>query len=150
MYTKTITYTDYNGNERTEKFLFNLSKAEILEMELSTTGGFTDKLQRIIDAQDVPTMTSIFKELILKSYGEKSDDGRRFIKSPEISKGFSETEAYSNFYMELVTNTQAAIDFINGVVPADVAAEAKKEAEKQKAIEESGFKVIDHVDVPTE
>ena len=147
MYTKTITYTDYNGNERTEKFLFNLSKAEILEMELSTTGGFTEKLQKIIDAQDVPTMTSVFKELLLKSYGEKSDDGRRFIKSAELSKAFSETEAYSNFYMELVTNTDSAIEFINGVVPAEVAAEEKKEADKQKAIEQSGLKVVDHIEV---
>lgn len=147
MYTKTITYTDYNGNERTEKFLFNFSKAEILEMELSTTGGFTEKLQKIIDAQDIPTMTSVFKELLLKSYGEKSDDGRRFIKSAELSKAFSETEAYSNFYMELVENTDSAIEFINGVVPADVAAEAKKEADKQKAIEQSGLKVVDHIEV---
>lgn len=147
MYTKTITYTDYNGNERTEKFLFNLSKAEILEMELSTTGGFTEKLQKIIDAQDIPTMTSVFKELLLKSYGEKSDDGRRFIKSAELSKAFSETEAYSNFYMELVTNTDSAIELINGVVPAEVAAEAKKEADKQRAIEQSGLKVVDHIEV---
>lgn len=117
MLKKTITYTDYNGVERTEDFWFNLSKAELMEMELSTAGGIADMIQRIVKAQDQPTIVKIFKELILKAYGEKSADGRRFVKSKEISEAFSQTEAYSMLFMELATSDTAASDFVNGIVP---------------------------------
>lgn len=123
MLKKTITYTDYNGNERTEDFYFNLSKAEVTEMELSTAGGFTDQIQRIINAQDVPAIIKVFKELVLKSYGEKSADGKRFIKSKELSEAFSQTEAYSNLFMELATDADEAGKFINGIVPGDLSQE---------------------------
>ena len=128
MLKKTITYTDYNGQERTEDFYFNLSKAEIMEMELSTVGGFGEMLQRIIAAQDGPTIVKIFKELVLKAYGEKTPDGKRFVKSDELRESFSQTEAYSNLFMELATDSKAASDFVNGVIPADLAAEAQKQA----------------------
>ena len=93
MLKKTITYKDYNGVERTEDFYFNLSKAEAMEMELSITGGLTEMIRKIVAAQDTPTIIATFKQIILKAYGEKSPDGRRFIKSEELSKAFSETEA---------------------------------------------------------
>lgn len=128
MLKKTITYTDYNGQERTEDFYFNLSKAEIMEMELSTVGGFGEMLQRIIAAQDGPTIVKIFKELVLKAYGEKTPDGKRFVKSDELREAFAQTEAYSNLFMELATDSKAASDFVNGVIPADLAAEAQKQA----------------------
>lgn len=128
MLKKTITYTDYNGQERTEDFYFNLSKAEIMEMELSTVGGFGEMLQRIIAAQDSPTIVKIFKELVLKAYGEKTPDGKRFVKSDELRESFSQTEAYSNLFMELATDSKAASDFVNGVIPSDLAAEAQKQA----------------------
>lgn len=130
MLKKTITYEDYNGVERTEDFYFNLNKAELIEMELGTTGGFSEMLQKIIKAQDTPTIIKVFKDLILKSYGEKSDDGKRFIKSKEISDAFSQTEAYASLFMELSTNDEAASAFINGVVPAKLAEEAAKEVAK--------------------
>ena len=117
MIKKTITYTDYNGVERTESFYFNLSKAEIMEMEMGTAGGLAEMIQRIVDAQDAPAIIKIFKELVLKAYGEKSADGKRFIKSEEISTAFSQTEAYSQLFMELATDADAAAAFINGVVP---------------------------------
>lgn len=117
MLKKTITYTDYNGTSRTEDFYFNLSKAETLEMELGVNGGLTNYLQKILAAQDAPTIIKIFKELVLKAYGEKSADGRRFIKSDEMAKAFSETEAYSQLYMELAFNDASAAEFINGIVP---------------------------------
>lgn len=126
MLKKTITYTDYNGSELTEDFWFNLSKAEILEMEMTTPGGFSEMIQRIIAAQNAPELIKIFKELILKSYGEKSPDGKRFIKSPEISEAFSQTEAFSNLFMELATDAEAAAAFVNGIIPSDVAKSAKK------------------------
>lgn len=127
MLKKSIKYTDYNGVEREETKYFNLSKAEIMEMELSTVGGFAEMVEKIVAAQDTPSIVRIFKDLILKAYGEKSPDGKRFIKSEELSTEFSQTEAYSVLFMELATDAEAAAAFINGIVPADVSAEAKKQ-----------------------
>ena len=120
MLKKTITYTDYNGIERKEDFYFNLTKAEIMEMEMSTAGGFAEMINKVVAAQDVPSIIKIFKELILKAYGEKSPDGRRFNKSEELSNAFKETEAYSILFMELATDADAAAKFVNGITPADV------------------------------
>lgn len=124
MLKKTITYTDYNGNDRTEDHYFNLSKAEIMEMELSTTGGLAEMIKRIVAAQDQPAIIKIFKDLILKAYGEKSADGKRFIKSDELAIAFSQTEAYSQLFMELATDADAAAKFVNGIIPADAAKQA--------------------------
>lgn len=126
MLKKTITYTDYNGVERKEDFYFNFNKAELMDMQLTTVGSFSNMVKKIIDTKDLPALIKLFKELVLKSYGVKSDDGKRFMKSEEISRSFKETEAYSILYMELVTDDKAAADFINGIVPADVAKEASK------------------------
>ena len=120
MLKKTITYTDYNGIKRTEDFWFNLNTAEIAEMELGTSGGFTEFINKIINTNDVPAIIKEFKEVILKAYGEKSSDGRRFIKSKEMSVEFSQTEAYSNLFMELATNAVAASAFINGIMSVDI------------------------------
>lgn len=121
MLKKTITYTDYNDVERTEDFYFNLNKAEVIEMEMGTTGGLAEKIKRIVAAQDQPTIMKLFKEIILKAYGEKSDDGKRFKKSEEISEAFAQTEAYSILYTELATNADEAAKFINGILPANAA-----------------------------
>ena len=118
MLKKTITYKDYNGVERTEDFMFNLTKAEILEMQLTKDGGMDAAIKKIVDAKDAPEIMKVFKDLILKSYGIVSDDGRRFIKSKEISDSFSQTEAFSMLFMELATDTDAASAFVNGIVPA--------------------------------
>lgn len=117
MLKKTIAYTDYNGNERKEDFYFNLNKAECMEMETGVTGGLTQMLQKIIATEDVPAIMDQFKKIILKAYGEVSPDGRRFIKSDELSTAFSQTEAYVNLYMELSTNANSASEFINGIIP---------------------------------
>ena len=127
MIVKTITYTDYNGSERTEKFMFNLTKAEIMEMEMTTTGGMAETIQKIVDAKDTPAIIKIFKYLILKAYGEKSPDGKRFVKSEEISTAFAQTEAYSQLFMELATDADAAAKFINGIIPADIASQIDKD-----------------------
>lgn len=121
MIKKSITYTDYNGNERTEDYYFNLSKAEVMEMEMSTTGGLAEMIQRVVAAQDQPSIIKIFKDLILRAYGVKSPDGKRFIKSEDLSIEFSQTEAYSQLFMELATNADEASKFVNGIVPADMA-----------------------------
>lgn len=121
MLKKTITYTDYNGLERTEDFYFNISKAEAMEMELTTEGGYAEMIKRVIDAKDSTTIVNVFKEFVLKAYGEKSPDGKYFMKVDENGKPlatkFAQTEAYSNFYMELATNAGAAADFVNAVLP---------------------------------
>ncbi len=114
---ETITYVDYNGTERTEDFYFNLTKAEIMEMEMGTTGGLAEMINRIVAAQDAPAIMRIFKDLVLKAYGEKSADGKRFIKSEELSTAFSQTEAYSQLFMKLATDSEAAAKFVNGIVP---------------------------------
>lgn len=124
MLKKTITFTDYNGNERTEDFYFNLSKAEIMEMELSIVGGLAEAIQRVVKSQDGPSIIKFFKDIVLKAYGEKSPDGRRFMKEDEngvkLYKNFEQTEAYAILFTELATNAEAAAAFINGIVPADM------------------------------
>lgn len=122
MLKKTITYTDYNGVERTEDKYFNLSQAEVMEMEMSTAGGLVEMINGIVNAKDAPSIIKIFKELILKSYGEKSPDGKRFMKSEEISTAFAQTEAYSQLFMELAMDADAAAEFVNGIMPADKSA----------------------------
>ena len=117
MLRKVIKYTDYNGVEREEPFYFNLTKAEITEMELTQDGGFVEYIKRIVAAKEQKAIVETFKKLILKSYGVKSDDGKRFIKSDELAQAFSQTEAYSELFMELATNTEESSKFINGIVP---------------------------------
>ena len=119
MIKKTITYTDYNGNQRTESFWFNLTKAEVTRMELSVQGGMAEMIDRIIDAQDAPSLISTFETMIQKSYGVKTPDGRGFVKKPEDLEAFMATEAYSELFMELVTNATAAAEFVNGIMPND-------------------------------
>ena len=126
MLKKTITYTDFNGVERTEDFFFNLTKAEIIEMELGTTGGLAERIQKTVDAKDQVAIFKLFKDLVLKAYGEKSEDGRRFNKSAEVKAGFEQTEAYSVIFSELATDADKAAEFVNGIIPSDLAEEAKK------------------------
>ena len=132
MLTKTVKYTDYNGNERTEKLNFHLTKAEIAEMELSMPGGMSATIQRIIEAQDTKQLIDIFKDLLLRSYGVKSPDGRRFIKNDELREEFSQTEGYSELFMELATDAKAASDFVNGIIPTDMQEQLKNMPEDMK------------------
>lgn len=117
MLKKSMTYMDYNGTERKEDFFFNLTKAEVTEMELSVDGGLVQFIEKIVDTQDGPKLIKMFKDLILKSYGEKSPDGRRFIKTAEVRDAFAQTEAYSDLFMELATSAEQATIFVNGIIP---------------------------------
>lgn len=130
MLKKTIVYEDYNGIERKEDFYFNLSKADIMKMELSIDGGMSEMLKKIVNKKDGPTIMKTFEDIILSAYGEKSADGRQFIKDEALSKAFSQTEAYSILFMELLTDDKAASDFVNGIMPSD-AKDAIAQAKKQ-------------------
>lgn len=120
MVKKTITYVDYNGVERTEDFYFNFNKAELLEMEVSAIGGMSERIQRIIDSKDNHILIKEFKDIVLKAYGVKSEDGRRLIKTPELTEAFTQTEAYSIIFMELATDSDAAVEFMKGIIPQDI------------------------------
>ena len=118
MLQKTITYTDFNGNERTEDFFFNFTDAELTQYNFSFKGGIEKKLEDIIASENMQEILEIFKDLILLSYGIKSEDGKRFIKNDQLREEFSQTAAFSELYMELLDDTKAA-EFINGIVPSD-------------------------------
>ena len=122
MLKKTIKYTDYDGNEREEDFYFNLNKAEVTEMELSKEGGMSEYIKKISAAQNAPELIKLFKEIIMKSYGEKSLDGKRFIKNKELTEAFIQTEAYSELFVELASNADEAVKFINGIMPKNMTA----------------------------
>lgn len=128
MHKEVIKYTDYDGNERSETFYFNLSKAEITEMELSVTGGLSESLKSIVEKKDVPNTIAVIKDLILKSYGVKSPDGKRFMKSKELSEEFSQTEAYSELFMKMLGDSEYAAAFMNSIIPADLAKAAQEYA----------------------
>lgn len=132
MLVKRISYTDYNGNLRSEDFYFNLNKGEIFNLQFGTEGGLDKAIEKIIQTEDTPKIVKIFQDIILNAYGVKSDDGRRFIKSEELSTEFKQTEAYSELLMELVSDEKKAADFINALMPKDLAEEAKKQ---QKLLE---------------
>lgn len=120
MYKFTDTYTDYNGVERKEDFYFNLTKAELADLQNSKVGGFAEMLQKIFDSKDTVTYLKVFKDLIRRSYGVKSDDGRRFIKNDEVWNDFAQTEAYSDLYMMLCSDDEKAADFVNKIIPQDI------------------------------
>lgn len=117
MIKKTITYVDYDNNKRTEDFYFNLTRAEVAEMEVSAEGGLVKTLEKIVAAKDGKRIVEIFKDLVLRAYGEKSLDGKRFVKNQELRDAFSQTEAYSELFMELAENADAAAAFVNGIIP---------------------------------
>ena len=130
MLKRTFKFVDYNGNPRTEDHYFNLTQAEVTELELSVDGGLTAMINRVVQAQNGRQIIDTMKDIILKSYGVKSPDGRRFIKNQEVRDAFVQTEAYSQLFMELATNAKAASDFVAGIIPAkeDVASDAETPA----------------------
>ena len=136
MYAKTIKYTDYSGNEREETFYFNLSKAELIDLEWRTPGGLEGYMKHIMSLKDGQALADTFKMLIEKSYGVKSLDGRKFIKTQAVLEEFKFTEAYSELYMMLATDDKIAADFVNGIFPHEAVEEAKriKEAEEKSGI----------------
>jgi hypothetical protein len=146
---KTITYEDFNGETVSEDFFFHLSKAELVELEMSQKGGLSEALERIIAAEDAKSIIKEFKNIILTSYGKRSDDGRRFIKNQELRDEFESTEAYSTLFMELVTDPNAAAEFVNGVIPKGMAEEAAKVVQPETKPELAAVSDVKEVKVVT-
>ena len=130
MFKETLTYTNYNDEEVTEDVYFNLSKAELLEMNFEAKGGLEKYLQSIINARDVQTLAKLFKELLLRSYGIKDPEGRKFIKSEDLRKDFECSIPYEILYTRYSTDAEAAAKFVNGIMPADLR-KAVEEMSKQ-------------------
>ena len=118
MLKKSITYVDFNDNERTEDFYFNLTKAEVMEIEVSNSGGLVKTMETLMVEKDSAKILTIFKDIILKAYGEKTLDGKRFVKNQEIRESFAATEAYSVLFMSML-NADTAAEFINGITPKE-------------------------------
>ncbi len=134
MLKKTIKYVDFDGVQREEEFRFNLTKAELAEMNFSASGGLEKMMNRIINERDTTALIKIFKDLLLRSYGKVSDDGRRFIKTDELRQEFEQTQAYSDLYMEFLEDPDKLIAFVEGVVPADIAQEYRKNVAETKVL----------------
>lgn len=122
MLKKTITYTDYNGEERTDDFYFNLNKVECMELEFSVSPGETlsNYIQVLVDSQDMGTVIATIKKIVLMSYGIKSPDGKRFIKNAKIRDDFEQSPAFEQLYWDLITDSESAADFLSGVMPSAV------------------------------
>lgn len=155
MIKQTITYADADGRSCTEDFYFNLTKAEIVELQISHAGGFAESMQYLVDSRDQQGILRVIKELILKAYGERTDVSRHFVKKPEFAEAFSHTEAYSTLFMSLFEDSSKASAFFEGLMPADMIAEAKKEAAARPATQDhqskqekptnyaEGFKIVE-------
>ena len=127
MLKKTMTTVDFGGTERTEDYYFNLTKAEIMEMQLCTDGGFVETVKKIVEAKNQLELTRLFKKIICASYGVLSPDGRKFVKNQQVLDDFMATQAYSDLYIELLSGDgKAAEDFVNGILPKDLTNEADK------------------------
>jgi hypothetical protein len=132
MLKKKINYTDFNGNEVSEEFYFNLTKAELAEMEMSEKGGLSETIKKIVEEEDTKAIMNIFKNLILDAYGVKSEDGKRFIKNDKLREEFSQTAAYSELFVLLASDSEAAANFVNGIVPVEAQKKMKQEQAKLK------------------
>lgn len=143
MLKKTITYTDYDGMERTEDFWFNLSKTELTKLDAELPGGVLGVLRKIIDKKDRKALVDFIETLILRSYGEKTLDGKRFVKTPDMVEEFMQTPAYDELFMSILSDTDSQTSFINGVIPQSMAKEIEQTDKKQveNALAEQGLHV---------
>lgn len=135
MLKKTITYVDFNDVETTEDFYFNLSKTELTEMETSVKGGLSAMLKQIVATEDMKEMFGIFKKIIVSSVGIKSADGKRFVKSDEISQDFVSSPAFDELFMSLATDVGKAAEFIKGIIPKDLSGQFESEMNKSNVVE---------------
>lgn len=132
MFAKSVTYTDFNGNERTEKVYFNLTKSEIIKLQASVDGGLSEAIEKIQKGGDPYKIVPLFDKILLAAYGEKSEDGSRFIKNSMLTEAFSQSAAYDAIFSELMLDKDAASDFFTKVIPADMQQQVREELSKQE------------------
>lgn len=143
MYSKRMTYKDFNGEERTETFMFNLTKAELAKMELNTKGGMKQKIKTLFDSKDIATIVDQFESIIQAAYGVKSEDGRRFVKSKELLDDFMATEAYSDLYIEMIGDSEKAFEFLSGIMPEEIRASIAEKKANGELTEEALMKELE-------
>lgn len=131
MFAKTVTYTDFNGNEKTEKVYFNLTKSEIIKLQASVDGGLSEAIEKIQKGGDPYKIVPLFDKILLAAYGEKSEDGSRFIKNAMLTEAFSQSAAYDAIFSELMLDKDAASEFFTKVIPADMQGQISAELAKQ-------------------
>ena len=137
MFKKTITYTNFNGEEITEDFFFNLSKSEIAKSNFSTAGGIENLLRKLVNEKNIQSLSDLFTDFIGRSYGIRSDDGKFFRKSPEIRADFENSAAYDTLYMELLTSPESAVEFLKGVLPSDLTKDIENNDEIKALIDQA-------------
>lgn len=142
MFKKNISYVDYDGNKRNDEFYFNLNKAELMTLEFSYKGGIAGALQQSLRDHDMKTVMDIVTTMIKMSYGAKSADGRKFVKSPSVLEDFEFSEAYPTLLMDLVTNEGELDKFMTGIMPADLQADVRAQIAKQREAEEKNAKIV--------
>jgi len=140
MYTKTITYENYNGEKRTKNFYFNLTRTELAKMELTNKAGMEATIKQMVNEDDRAKIIELFEKIVLGAYGEKSSDGEEFLKSPEIVAKFVAHPAYDVLFMELISSDKAMADFINAIIPQDLAGQVKDNKKSLNDI--MGYEVI--------
>lgn len=144
MFKKTVTYRDFNDVERTEEYFFHLSTTEVLKLEKNKDGSLSEQLEKIQRDEDEAAMLDMITKLVLLAYGEKSEDGRRFVKSDKLVEEFTETEAYSQIFLDIMTNENELIDFITGILPKEMSQEVQKAMkEQEKLVPMSSSELID-------
>jgi hypothetical protein len=140
MYTKTITYENYNGEKRTKNFYFNLTRTELAKMELTNKAGMEATIKQMVNEDDRAKIIELFEKIVLGAYGEKSSDGEEFLKSPEIVAKFVAHPAYDVLFMELISSDKAMADFINAIIPQDLAGQVK---ENKKSLNDiMGYNIV--------
>ena len=140
MLTKAITYTDYNGNKKTKNFYFNLTRTELAKMELTNKAGMEETIKQMINEDDREKIINLFETLVLGSVGEKSADGERFEKSDKIRQDFVNHPAYDILFMELISDSKSMSDFINAILPSDLAEATKSNTKTINDI--MGYEVV--------
>lgn len=136
MLKKTITYHGFDDEETeyTEDFYFHLSENELTDLNFEVEGGLANYVKRIRECKDYHKMIELFKDLIRRSYGVKSADGKRFIKDPALFEAFSQTDAYTQLYLELGSEAKAAADFVNGIIPKNLAKKIQEQTNAAEAL----------------
>ena len=146
MIIKTLTFKNFLGEEETSDFYFNMSEGELTLMQVRAIDqkheSFTDKLDKIAKGLQGAALADVIEELVLKSYGVKSTDGKLFVKNPQILESFTASGAYSVLITELFSIEGSLTEFVNGVVPEDLVQKSKQEAGKQISAREKAQQAL--------